>query len=131
MTIKVIQKPWGHEEIWAHTDQYVGKLLFIRKNCRLSLQHHQVKEEHMRLQTGEVIVFLENENGKLEEHHLFPKDAIHIPPNRKHRVLAIEDSEIIEVSTTEIDDIIRHDDDYGRVSTLDKAKENGHDDPKP
>ena len=84
----------------------------------------------MRLLTGEVIIFLENDNGKMEKHHLHPKDSIHIPPNRRHRVLALKDSEIIEVSTPEIDDIIRHEDDYGRTSTLDKPKENGHYDPK-
>jgi hypothetical protein len=69
----------------------------------------------MRLQKGKVILFLENEVGKIIEHILMPNDAIDIPPLRKHRLIALEDSEIIEVSTPEIDDIIRHEDDYGRI----------------
>jgi len=111
----IVEKPWGHEEIWAKTESYVGKILFIRKGFRLSLQHHQQKQESMRLSTGKVILFLEDESGKMQEYYLLPGDCVDIPKGKKHRITAIVDSEIIEVSTPEIDDIIRHEDDYGRL----------------
>ena len=70
------QKPWGYEEIWAETSQYVGKVLFIRAGERLSLQHHQKKEETMRLQSGEVLLTLEDPTGTLIPHKLFPGDSL-------------------------------------------------------
>ncbi len=111
----IIEKPWGYEELWAKTKNYVGKILFIREGCRLSLQHHQKKEESMRLLSGKVILFLENESGEMEKRSMVPGDCADIFPGRKHRLLALQDSQMLEVSTTELDDIVRHEDDFGRA----------------
>ena len=115
MSSYIVNKPWGHEEIWAHTTDYVGKILFVRKGFRLSLQHHKQKKESMRIYKGEVILSLEDDKGKMQEYHLCAGESIDILNGRKHRLFAVMDSEIIEVSTPEIDDIIRHEDDYGRL----------------
>ena len=115
MSSYIVNKPWGYEEIWAHTPEYLGKILFVRQGFRLSLQHHKHKKESMRISKGKVILTLEDEHGKMQEYHLSPGDSMDIPNGRKHRLFAAEDSEIIEVSTPEINDIIRHEDDYGRL----------------
>lgn len=119
-----IDKPWGYEEIWAKTDTYIGKILFIYSGHRLSLQHHIYKEENIRLIKGQLMLLLENENGQLKSNILEPGDTAHIPPGRKHRMEAIEDCEIVEVSTTQLTDIVRHEDDYGRVPPLDNTPQN-------
>jgi len=111
----IVSKPWGHEVIWAHTDKYVGKILVVRAGKRLSLQHHAQKEESLYLNKGKVIIILENEAGDLIENTLLPSEYIHIPSRHKHRIIALEDSEIFEVSTPHLEDVIRHEDDYGRV----------------
>ena len=110
-----IDKPWGYEIIWANTKHYVGKVLFVRKDARLSLQHHAQKEESLYLQQGKVIILLEDQNGSLQEHLLLPKQFLHIPSKSKHRIIAQEDSLLFEVSTPHLEDIFRHEDDYGRV----------------
>jgi mannose-6-phosphate isomerase len=119
-----IDKPWGYEEIWAKTETYIGKILFIHAGHRLSLQHHIYKEENIRLIKGQLLFLLENENGQLKSNILEPGDTAHIPPGRKHRMEAIDDCEIVEVSTTQLTDIVRHEDDYGRVQPLDNAPQN-------
>ena len=89
-----VDKPWGYEIIWAHTSTYVGKVLFIRKGERLSLQHHAQKEESLYVQEGQVIILLENEHGTLIEHFLSPHEYLHIPSGSRHRIIAQEDSRI-------------------------------------
>ena len=111
-----IEKPWGHEEIWAHTESYVGKILFIQKGKRLSLQHHIHKEENIRLIRGVLILTLGHSLQTLQKHELHAGDTAHIPSGMIHRMEALEECEIVEVSTTELDDIVRHEDDYGRAS---------------
>ena len=113
-----IDKPWGYEEIWAHTEHYVGKILFIYKGHRLSLQHHQEKEENIRLIKGRLRLILGPSTDTLQEEILAPGDTAHIQPGFIHRMEALEDCEIVEVSTTELHDIVRHEDDYGRLSPL-------------
>lgn len=110
-----VEKPWGHEEIWAETARYVGKTLVIRAGHRLSLQHHEVKDETLRMVSGELSLTLEDAQGTLRDLTLTVGQAVRIPPGRRHRMLAITDVELVEVSTPELDDIIRHEDDYGRV----------------
>jgi mannose-6-phosphate isomerase len=110
-----VEKPWGHEEIWAETARYVGKTLVVREGHRLSLQHHVVKDETIRIASGTLRLTMEDANGVLRELTLGPGQAVRIPPGRRHRMLAITDVEILEVSTPELDDIVRHEDDYGRV----------------
>ena len=112
---KRIEKPWGHEEIWAQTSSYVAKLLVISKGNRLSLQHHEKKTETMRLITGKVILSLGKDQGEIKEIILNPGERADIPPKCIHRLTALEDSEIIEVSSPELDDIVRHEDDFGRI----------------
>lgn len=110
-----VEKPWGHEEIWAETTRYVGKTLVVRAGHRLSLQHHEVKDETIRVAVGTLALTLEDAHGVLQELSLGPGQVVRIPPGRRHRMLAITDVEILEVSTPELDDIVRHEDDYGRA----------------
>lgn len=110
-----IEKPWGHELIWAETSRYVGKTLFIRAGCRLSLQYHRVKDESLLVQAGALMVLLEQDDGALVRHALEPGDTLHVPPGRRHRFEALTDCELIEVSTPELDDVVRVSDDYGRA----------------
>lgn len=110
-----VAKPWGYEIIWAHTAHYIGKILHIRKGERLSLQHHEQKEESLYLHTGKVLIMLEDAQGSFQEYTLIPTQHIHIPAGAKHRITAQEDSDIFEVSTAHLEDVIRHEDDYGRI----------------
>ena len=113
--MRKVDKPWGHEEIWAETDRYVGKVLVIREGHRLSLQHHEVKDETIRILSGTMELELEDDAGVVQTHTLTPGMSSHIPPHHKHRMYAVTDVEVVEVSTPELDDVVRHSDDYGRV----------------
>jgi quercetin dioxygenase-like cupin family protein len=110
-----IEKPWGYELVWAETDRYVGKLLHVRAGCRLSLQYHRVKDETMLLQSGEIELLLEEDDGRMVARRLTPGVSVRIRPGRRHRLTAITDSDVIEVSTPELDDVVRLADDHGRV----------------
>jgi mannose-6-phosphate isomerase len=112
---KKVLKPWGHEVIWAVTKDYVGKILHIKAGHQLSLQFHRVKEETIFLRSGSMLFLLENEAGTLEEHKMSAGMSFHIQPKRKHRMIAIDDCEIFEVSTTHLDDVVRLEDSYGRA----------------
>ena len=112
-----VEKPWGHEIIWAHTDRYVGKLLFIRKGQRLSLQYHEKKDESVYVVSGRMALHLADESGELRIHELGPGEHRRIPTGRTHRFEAIEDVEVMEVSTPELDDVVRLEDDFGREGT--------------
>lgn len=109
-----VEKPWGHELIWAKTSDYVGKILFIRKGQKLSLQYHNVKEETILVHSGSMI-FTTEEAGRLVEKRLGPGDSHHIPPKTRHRMEATEDCTVFEVSTPQLDDVVRLEDAYGRV----------------
>lgn len=113
--IQRVEKPWGYELIWARTGDYVGKVLHIKKGHKLSLQYHRQKEETIYLGSGSMILLFENEQGKLEEVALKPGEAHHIPVGRKHRMIAVEDCDVYEVSTPQLDDVVRLEDGYGRV----------------
>ncbi len=113
--MEIVDKPWGHEKIFIKTSKYAGKILFIKEGEILSLQHHEVKEETMFLKSGSVIIEYGNDINNLKEIHLKENDILHIPPKTIHRVRAVIDSEIFEISTPELDDIVRHEDRYGRV----------------
>ena len=110
-----VEKPWGHEIIWARTDDYVGKKLFIRRGHKLSLQYHNEKEETIYLHSGEMLFTVE-ENGRLVVKTLRPGDEYHIRPGTKHRMEAAQDCEVFEVSTTQLDDVVRLEDAYGRAT---------------
>ena len=109
-----VSKPWGYELIWAHTDRYVGKILHINRGESLSYQYHRVKDETIRLLSGSLEMDLES-NGKREKVRLMPGDCLHIVPGMKHRMSALEDCEVLEVSTPELDDVVRLEDRYGRA----------------
>lgn len=111
-----IDKPWGHEVIWAKTDKYVGKIISINSGKRLSLQYHEKKEETIFVQEG-VLELVLKENGVLRTEILFEGQSFHIPTGLIHRFCCPLDCkrvELVEVSTTELDDVVRVEDDFGR-----------------
>jgi mannose-6-phosphate isomerase len=114
--VRRVEKPWGHELIWAHTDRYVGKLLHIKKGHKLSLQFHNKKDETIHVQSGQLL-FVVDEGKGLVEREMKPGESYHIKPLTKHRMVAITDCDILEVSTPELDDVVRLDDAYGRTGT--------------
>ncbi|MAE94864.1 MAG: cupin [Deltaproteobacteria bacterium] len=112
-----VDKPWGHELIWAHTDRYVGKLLVIEEGHQLSLQYHEVKDETIYVVSGRLRLELENDAGEIVTEELGPGDHRRIGTGRRHRFAALEHTELVEVSTPELDDVVRLEDDYGREGT--------------
>jgi mannose-6-phosphate isomerase len=116
-TVQRVDKPWGYELIWAKSDGYVGKVLHINRGHKLSLQYHRQKEETMLLYSGRMILVFENDLGDLEEIPLAAGDAHHIPVGRKHRMIALEECDVFEVSTPQLDDVVRLEDGYGREGT--------------
>jgi mannose-6-phosphate isomerase len=109
-----IEKPWGFELLLAHTTKYAAKIIFVKAGHRLSLQYHRAKEESLYLYQGKALIEIE-ENHVLVKHAAEAGYCCHIPPSTKHRLAAIEDSTFIEVSTPELEDVERLEDDYGRV----------------
>ena len=117
--VVTIPKPWGYELIWGHTDRYVGKVLHINQGESLSLQYHEMKDETLYVIRGVVELTVKKEN---EEKILMLSvgEAFHIPPFLIHRMRAIEDADIVEVSTPELQDVVRLEDRYGRVQKDDQ-----------
>jgi mannose-6-phosphate isomerase-like protein (cupin superfamily) len=112
-----VDKPWGRELIWALTDRYCGKILVIESGRRLSLQLHEVKDEWIHVLSGRLRLLLEDDRGEDTIRELGPGEGAHVPTGRRHRYEAIERVELIEVSTPELDDVVRLQDDYGREGT--------------
>jgi mannose-6-phosphate isomerase-like protein (cupin superfamily) len=112
-----IPKPWGYEYIWAHTPHYAGKILSIREGCQLSLQLHEHKHESISLLSGTLEVELEEADGRTTCYCVRRGDSLYIPAGRRHRFRAVTACRVIEVSTPELDDIVRLEDDYGRVTS--------------
>lgn len=112
-----VPKPWGEELIWALTDRYCGKVITIETGRRLSLQYHERKDEAIFVTTGRLLLLLENDRGEDELRELGPGEGAHVPVGRRHRYEAIERVELIEVSTPELDDVVRIEDDFGREGT--------------
>jgi mannose-6-phosphate isomerase-like protein (cupin superfamily) len=113
-----VEKPWGWELIWAEADQYVGKLLFVRAGEALSLQYHEVKEESWLVREGRARLEIGDAGaGELETVEIAPDEAFHLRPRTVHRVTALEDTLIVEVSTPHLDDVVRLEDLYGREGT--------------
>jgi mannose-6-phosphate isomerase-like protein (cupin superfamily) len=109
-----VDKPWGWELIWAEAEQYVGKLLFVRAGQALSLQYHEEKDESWLVREGRASLELGQVGEPLETIEIRPGDAFRYRPRTVHRVTAIEDTLIIEVSTNHLDDVVRLEDRYGR-----------------
>jgi len=122
MTPRRIPKPWGEEILFAHTGRYAGKVLRVRKGESLSLQYHERKDEALYLFSGRIQVTLgapgdAQGQDPVEHQHLDPGEALHLPPGTRHRIEAIEDAILFEVSTPELDDVVRLEDRYGREGT--------------
>jgi mannose-6-phosphate isomerase len=113
--IDKIDKPWGHELVWAHTDNYVGKILHIKAGESLSLQFHRIKDETIMVLTGRMNFISFNEGQPPEQRELGPRQPVHITPGLRHRMIALEDTDVLEVSTPELTDVVRLEDRYGRV----------------
>ena len=117
VTPRRVEKPWGWELVWAEAGAYVGKLLFIRAGQALSLQYHEVKDEAWLVQEGRAALELGEVDGALETIEISAGDAFRYRPGTVHRVTAIEDTLIVEVSTPHLDDVVRLEDRYGREGT--------------
>jgi mannose-6-phosphate isomerase len=109
-----VDKPWGWELVWAETDKYAGKLLFVRAGQALSLQYHREKDESWLVREGRATLELGERDAGLETVEIGPGDAFHYRPGTVHRVTALEDTLILEVSTPQLDDVVRLEDRYGR-----------------
>jgi mannose-6-phosphate isomerase-like protein (cupin superfamily) len=112
-----VEKPWGHEIVWAETGRYAGKILVIETGRRLSLQYHERKLESIRVLSGRLRLLLEDDAGVLRTDELGPGESRLIPVGRRHRFEAIERVELFEVSSPELDDVVRVEDDFGREGT--------------
>jgi mannose-6-phosphate isomerase len=116
--VRKVDKPWGHELIWALTGIYCGKVLFVKKGHSLSLQFHREKDESWLIYSGRAKLELgEVGDSMLQEEVVAAGVAFHYPPGTVHRVTALEDTTILEVSTPQLDDVVRLEDAYGREGT--------------
>jgi mannose-6-phosphate isomerase len=113
--VRRIEKPWGYELVWAHTDRYVGKILHIRAGEALSLQYHERKDETIHVLRGRLVFRMGREGEPLREVPLEEGQSIRIAPGTRHRMEAITDCDLLEASTPELDDVVRLEDRYGRV----------------
>jgi len=114
-----VDKPWGYELRWAITDRYLGKVLHINQGHALSLQYHEHKDEFQYVLKGAIDMELGDSDGGLTVHRMRTGDTLHITPGTRHRMTAVEDTDIFEVSTPEIHDVVRLEDRYGRAGTQD------------
>ena len=111
-----VEKPWGHELIWAETDRYVAKVLFIKQGYKLSRQYHRVKDETLLVESGQMDLEI-GQDSDLRTQRMRHGDVFHVTPGTVHRMIAVEDVRVFEVSTPELDDVVRLEDDFGRQGT--------------
>ena len=112
-----VEKPWGYELRWAITDRYLGKIIHVNAGHQLSLQLHEKKDESIYILSGALDLVLENDQGELETHRLEPGMSARVHAGRRHRFVGVQDCDIVEVSSPEIDDVVRLEDNYGREGT--------------
>lgn len=112
--MQYVKKPWGHEEIWAETEKYIGKILVVEEGKRNSFQYHEQKDETICVLEGELEVEFEK-NGLRERITLKPGESFRNPPLQRHRYLGLKKSRVMEVSTPHPKDVVRLEDDFGRV----------------
>ena len=110
-----VDKPWGYELIWAHTDRYVGKILHIKAGQKLSRQFHKVKDETIMVERGEMDLEI-GRPPSVEIRRLQVREPFHVTPGLVHRMVAVTDVDVVEVSTPELQDVVRLEDNYGRAS---------------
>ena len=108
-----VEKPWGYELIWARTDRYVGKILHVNAGHVLSCQYHNMKDETMHVLRGELILRL-GHGPTLTERRFREGESVHIPAKQIHQIEAVIDTDVLEASTPELDDLVRITDRYGR-----------------
>jgi mannose-6-phosphate isomerase-like protein (cupin superfamily) len=113
--VRKVEKPWGHELIWAHTDRYVGKVLHIKQGESLSLQYHERKDETIHVLRGAIVFLVGDSEDALEEVKLEEGMSFNVTPGTRHRMTAISETDLLEASTPELDDLVRLEDRYGRV----------------
>ena len=113
---RTVTKPWGHELIWAETDKYVGKILHIKAERKLSRQYHIKKDETFFVQNGEMNLEI-GDVAAITTLRMKEGDSYHCKPHTIQRMIAITDVDVIEVSTPELDDVVRLEDAYGREGT--------------
>ena len=114
--VRFVQKPWGHETIWAHTDRYVGKVLHIKAGHALSVQYHNRKDETIHLLSGEMIYRVQ-QDGVLTDMKLRAGESFRNEPGTIHQMEAVTDCDVLEASTPDLDDVVRLSDRYGREGT--------------
>jgi len=110
-----VEKPWGHELIWANTDRYVGKILHVKAGHALSLQYHERKDETIHLLRGQMRFWVGPSAQQLQEIELREGESYRITPGTVHRMEAVTDVDILEASTPDLDDVVRLEDRYGRA----------------
>jgi mannose-6-phosphate isomerase-like protein (cupin superfamily) len=108
-----VDKPWGYELVWARTDRYVGKILHVKAGHVLSLQYHTRKDETMHVLRGELVLRIK-EGDRLLERPFRAGESVRIPAGLVHQIEAVVDSDVLEASTPELDDLVRLEDRYGR-----------------
>jgi mannose-6-phosphate isomerase len=113
-----VPKPWGHETIWARSDRYVGKILHINAGHELSVQYHNRKDETVYLLSGKIVYKVQRDGDDvLDDTLLEVGESFRITPGTIHQMIAVTDCDVLEVSTPEIDDVVRLSDKYGREGT--------------
>ena len=110
-----VEKPWGYEIRWATTDRYLGKILHVNRGEALSLQYHERKDEWLLVSKGCIDLETGRLDGELTTHRMRAGDSVHLAPRTRHRLTAVEDTDVFEVSTPELDDVVRLEDRYGRA----------------
>jgi mannose-6-phosphate isomerase-like protein (cupin superfamily) len=114
-SVTKVDKPWGYELWWARTERYVGKILHVTAGHALSLQYHNRKEETIYVYSGRLLFEIQEGEG-LVGREMAPGDRIHVTPGCVHRMTAIDDCDLFEVSTPEVEDVVRLEDRYGRTT---------------
>jgi len=109
-----VEKPWGHELIWARTDRYVGKILHVKAGHVLSCQYHRVKDETMHVLRGELVLRTGAAADALASRPFRAGESVRIPAGLIHQIEAVTDTDVLEASTPELDDLVRLSDRYGR-----------------
>jgi mannose-6-phosphate isomerase len=113
--VRRVEKPWGHEILFAHTESYCGKVIFVRKGEQLSLQFHREKDETIYVQQGRIELEAAGPGEQLETEVVGAGRSFRLRPGTVHRWRALEDSIVLETSTPQLDDVVRLEDNYGRA----------------
>jgi len=113
--VERVEKPWGHEILFARSERYCGKVIFVRAGEQLSLQFHRVKDETIYVHSGRIELEIGEPGGPLDTEVVGPGRSFRLRPGVVHRWKALEDSIVLEASTPELDDVVRLEDNYGRA----------------